>query len=329
MARIQLFSTLRPFPPEEYVPEIIDSRNLSAIYLVPTNVAGQRIKKKRCESLGLSVRVIRSDKDICETYSGEHGKDEAKRLKRVLSNQPVSLAGLHSEGALPCQAGSACPFQATSPTYNEDVLIGHPVIAYADAVRENRTIFTQYLRADEFRTEIKNPERELTPYIDSLRGNCNSYSKLLDQRNTSNPDIDLSSYIQDSQLINDPLQPRKLDTEGALDNRGHVLAPLAVFGLIYLERLDNGFETTHHYRELSSGDRLPTKRYQGSANRWKLAGLNYDRHRVVRIPNEEGTDTIHALRCPDFSVSNGVVALDTVPVKRMWDTNYGMNFDLD
>jgi hypothetical protein len=315
-------------PPEEYAPEIIESNNLAATYLVPTNKVGELVKE-RCENLGLSTRLIRSDKSKCGTYSEEHGKPDAERVKRLLRRQPVSLTGLHSEGMLPCQSGSPCPYTTTNPEYTEDVLIGHPVIAYADAVRENRTIFAQYLKADEFRTEIKNPERELAPYIDSLDIGCSSYVDLLKRRDSGSLDIDLSSYIQDSQRAKDPLRPGELDTKGALNGGGHVLAPLAVFGLIYSERLDNELETTHYYRELSSDTRLPTKRYQGSADRWELAGLDYDRHRVVRIPNEDDSDTLHVLRCPDFSVSNGVVALDTVPVRRMWNTNYGLTFDLE
>jgi hypothetical protein len=187
-------NTLVQYPPtilpEEYVPERIDDNDLKATYLVPSNAVGKWVKK-RCESLGLSVRVIRSDKSLCETYSGEHGEGEAKRLKQLLRRQPVSLAGLHSEGLLPCQSESVCPLSQSNPSYNEDVLIGHPVIAHADAVRENRTIFAQYVKADEFRTEIKNPEKELTPYIDSLDTGCNSYTELLKQRNADTLCIDM------------------------------------------------------------------------------------------------------------------------------------------
>jgi hypothetical protein len=303
--------------PERYLPEIIANQGLTVAYLTPWNKR-QAAMVRQCEKYGLSVQRITSNKDACPSYSGDYGDEYADRVKMLCDEQGTSLGHLHRTGDLRCQP--RCPFAAT-PSFTagqDDVLIGPPVLAYTDGAREDRTLFVHGLTGDEFVISIKDPVGQLSPYI-RAKTNLSGYEEFIRRRNKPT----FRDYAHRS------LRADQIDGERALEKEGHIHAPLAVFGLLFAETLNNGWETTYYHQDTPSGA-VPTNRYEGLADRWTVGGLDYDRHRVVRDPGETPeSDTIHILKLPDFSSASQVVGLDVAPIPWLWNACYGVNFSYE
>lgn len=298
--------------PERFLPEIVANHDVTVTYLTLSRSRRERMVR-RCTQRGLSVQHITSNKEACESYNGTHGEEYADRIKTLYEDQNTSLGHLHETGDLRCQPG--CPFTSKSSHKQQqsDMFVGPPVIAYMDMVRDDRTVIVQGITGDEYVTTIESPAKQLSSYLTN-ETKFSGYSEFIQRRGLA-----LENYTRCL------LRPDRLDIERAVEAEGHVLAPLATFGISNMEELNNDWETTYYYRRFGDYGR-PMNRYSGPVDRWAVANCDYDRHRVVRNPGKQPEgDTLHVLRVPEFSTTNGVVGLDVAPNMEMWRTSYSEN----
>ena len=308
--------------PERLIPELVDAHDLRSVYTAPTKRQLARIEQ-RFNDYGVPTQRVRSQYDLCDSYSGAHGDDVEQRVKAHIK-EGATLGNLHEDGGLPCQPG--CPFGGRKPPkYTEQVILANPRHIHMDRILEGRHVFTCSLRGDAYITTIDNPPKALDSYI---AGNTDftGYRDLIRNRDTGRPPFPpfVSKYPFNSFEPSDPDKEFGYD----IDKDGHHLAPLAVFGLLHSEELPNGWETSYHRRKSDLGSPTPTYQVNHGPNPFEVVGLDYQRHRVVRKPGESPKDdTLYVLKVPDYSKANSVVAFDVAPTPWMWNLYYGTDFD--
>lgn len=305
--------------PEEYIPEIVAANDLKAVFIAPTHNQLDQMER-RCSNQGLTTRNIRTNYDKCPSYKGNCGKTTKQGVRESIK-RGATLGALHSTGDLPCCP--SCPFaKQNRPAFTEQVILAHPVHAYMSDILKDRVVFTCALRGSAYITEIENPSQALDPYI-KANTNFTGYSDLI--KNSRNG-LNIRSIIQSD------LKPGTRDKEFGYDieSDGHHLAPQATFELKHRVELDNGWETSYHRRERAPGHRPPTNGRIGNTNLFEVVNIDYDRVRTVRKPGKRPSeDTIYVLDVPDFREAESVVAFDVSPIRLMWNTYYGINFDLE
>ncbi|WP_135533924.1 hypothetical protein [Halostella pelagica] len=305
--------------PERLIPELVDAHNLLIVFIAPTDTQLKRMKR-RCRALNLSTREISSPYSRCPSYNGQHGDAVEEQVEAALE-QGVPLGRLHKTRDLPCCPN--CPFTSWKrPEFTEQVVLANPRHAYISSLLEERVVFTCALRGDAYITEIENPPHAVDSYLDT-NTEFTGYHDFIRNR-----DSDRAPSIWD--YADGAIDPSTDDEEFgyAIDKDGHHLAPLALFGLVRSQELPNGWETSHH--RYNSKWATPTLTYNavGGRNPFEVAGLDYQRHRVVREPGETPEDdTLYVLKVPDYSKAKSVVAFDVAPTPWMWRTYYGVNFD--
>jgi hypothetical protein len=308
--------------PEQLIAELVAYHDLRIVYVAPTKRQLARIER-RFNNNSVTTQRVRSQYGLCDSYSGAHGKDVEERVKDHIK-RGATLGNLHRDGELPCQPG--CPFGGRNPPkYTEQVILANPRHIYMNRILEDRHVFTCSLRGDAYIATIDNPPKALGPYIDA-NTDFTGYSDFIRNKDTSRPPFPpfVSKYPFNSFEPSDP------DKEFgyAIDEDGHHLAPLAVFGLLHSEDLPDGWETSYHRRESGLGTPTPTYQVNRVPNPFEVVGLDYQRHRVVREPGETPEDdTLYILKVPDYSKAKSVVAFDVAPTQWMWRTYYGVNFD--
>jgi len=307
--------------PERFIPELVANNNSRSVHVAPTKRQLARIEQ-RFNDYGISTQQVRSQYDLCDSYSGTHGNDVEERVKDHIK-RGATLGNLHANKELPCQPG--CPFgRRNPPKYTEQVILANPRHIYMDRILEDRHVFTCSLRGDAYITTIDNPPKALDSYIDA-NTDFTGYRDFMRNRDTNRPPSppDLLKYPFNS------FEPSEPDEEFGydIDKDGHHLAPLVVFGLVYSKELPNGWETSYH-RQRVDGSVKPTYHVSLSPNPFEIVGLDYQRHRVVRQPGESPKDdTLYVLKVPDYSKAKSVVAFDIAPTPWMWNLYYGTHFD--
>ena len=308
--------------PEELVPELVAAHDLRSVYTAPTKRQLARIEQ-RFNDYGVPTQRVRSQYDLCDSYSGAHGDDVEQRVKAHIK-EGATLGNLHEDGGLPCQPG--CPFGGRKPPrFTEQVVLANPRHIYMDRLREDRHIFTCSLRGDAYITTIDNPPEALDSYIDT-NTDFTGYRDFMRNRDTSRPPFPpfVAKYPYNSFEPSDPDEEFGYD----IDKDGHHLAPLAFFGLVHSTKLPNDWGTTYHHHTSSLEGSTPTYQANYRPNPFEVVGLDYQRHRVVREPGESPKDdTLYVLKVPDYSKAKSVVAFDVAPTPWMWRTYYGTNFD--
>ncbi|WP_338740209.1 hypothetical protein [Haloplanus salilacus] len=308
--------------PEKLVPKLVAAHDLCAVYTAPTKRQLARIEQ-RFNNNGVTTQRVRSQYDLCGSYSGAHNNDIEERVKDHIE-RGATLGNLHEDRKLPCQPG--CPFGGRNPPpFTEQVILAHPKHIYMDRILEDRHIFTCSLRGDAYITELDNPPKKLNSYIDT-NTDFIDYRDFMRNRDMNCPPFApfLSDYPFNSFEPSDPDKEFGYD----IDKDGHHLAPLAVFGLLHSEKLPNGWETSYHRRESNLGSPTPTHQVNQGPNPFEVVGLDYQRHRVVREPGETPEDdTLYVLKVPNYSKAKNVVAFDIAPTSWMWNLYYGADFD--
>jgi hypothetical protein len=308
--------------PEGLIPELVASNDSRSVYVAPTKRQLARIEQ-RFNDYGVSTQRVRSQYDLCDSYSGTRGDDVEVRVKDHIK-RGATLGNLHANEELPCQPG--CPFGGRNPPkYTEQVVLANPRHIHMDRILEDRHVFTCSLRGDAYITKIDNPPKALDSYIDT-NTDFTGYRDFMRNRDTSRPPFPpfLSNYPFNSFEPSDPDEEFGYD----IDQDGHHLAPLAVFGLLLSKELPNGWETSYHRRKSGFGNLKPTYQVNLGPNPFEIVGLSYKRHRVVREPGESPKDdTLYILKVPDYSKAKSVVALDIAPTPWMWNLYYGTDFD--
>jgi len=304
--------------PEQIIPELVDNHDLYIVFIAPTAAQLNQMEKD-CRALNLSTRKINSGYEKCTTYLGEHGEKVKKDLKSLMEDVPLGL--LHKNENLPCCPN--CPYlKWNRPDFTERVILANPRHAYIDTLLEGRVVFTCSLRGDAYIKKIGNPSSALDSYLDKNTG-FNNYEDFIQNRNSND-----APSIWD--FLYGTIDPSTDDEEFgyAIDEDGHHLAPKIFFGLLYAEKLNNGWETSFHHRKDSYGNYLPTNRPLGGGDPFAVAGIDYFRDRVVRRPGKTPTDDeIYLLDIPNFTKAKCVVAFDIAPTPWMWQLYYGTNFD--
>jgi hypothetical protein len=305
--------------PEELIPELIAAHDLQALFIAPTDNQLNRMKS-RCRSLNISTRGISSPYHECPSYDGQHGDAVEAQVENTLE-QGVPLGRLHKTRDLPCCPN--CPFTKWKrPEFAEQVILVNPRHAYISGLLEERVVFTCALRGDAYITKIENPPQAFDSYL-KKNTQFSGYRDFM-----LNRDSKRAPSIRDYK--HETLDPSMDDEKFgyAIDKDGHHLAPQAVFGLIYTEKLDNGWETSHYYEKDEYGNCFRTDSRKHGPNTFKIVGLGYGRNRVVRQPGETPEDdTIYVLEVPDFTNAKSVIAFDVAPTPWMWKLYYGTNFD--
>jgi len=304
--------------PERLIPELVAAHDRQAVFIAPTDSQLKQVKR-RCRSLNLSTREISSPYQKCPTYAGKHSNTAKERLRSAVKQVP--LGRLHKTWDLPCCPN--CPFREWKrPDITEQVVLANPRHAYISGILEGRVVFTCSLRGDAYITKIENPPQAFDSYLEK-NTHFSGYQDFI-----LNRDSERAPSMWDYE--DGTLDPSTDDEEFgyAIDKDGHHLAPQAVFGLIYTEKLDNGWETSHYYERDEYGNCFRTDSRKHGPNTFKIVGLGYGRNRVVRQPGETlEDDTIYVLEVPDFTNAKSVIAFDVAPTPWMWKLYYGTNFD--
>jgi hypothetical protein len=212
---------------------------------------------------------------------------------------------------LPCQAKEGCSCAYASKwdfdPDDYDVLIGHYSHAHKPKVTTGRTVVIDEFPDGAYETELGESEHETEtgrgfelngevtyplPRVVStwLERTCGvpyeSYTDLIESRDDEQRREKALEWFEENETPRDELGVLRF-------NKGHAMAPSAVFALLTCEDLGNGVE---HARLNNDGRRA-----------------QYNREKVE----------LSILRPPDLQYASGVVALDGTPTVDLWELCLG------
>ena len=268
----------------------------------------------------LQPYVLPSPHSDCPTFRGDNGKERAEYVKGLYDRVPNAKL-IHSELDLPC--GDECEYldRLDFKPNRWDVLIGHYRHGYAGKYTENRIVVVDEFAGSSFVTRFADPEPIITAFAQEYDSfPADGYTDLVDSRNEARV---IQWFAEHPELLENGMQVFD-DETGLLNTTAGILA-LAPF---VTRDLGNDWHTSepeyHDYR-LPNGESMgiPAKRCPGRKV-WP------DGYTVVRNRNRDnGINDIWLLQRPDFSDAFSVVGLDGTPVRSMWDTVFGLNWEVD
>jgi len=268
----------------------------------------------------LQPYVLPSPHSDCPTFRGDNGKERAEYVKGLYDRVPNAKL-IHEQLDPPC--GDDCEYldRLDFEPDHWDVLIGHYRHGYATKYTENRIVVVDEFAGSSFLTYFAEPEPIITAFAQEYGSfPADGYADLLDSPNEARI---VQWFANHPELLENGMQVFGDDT-GLLNTTAGILA-LAPF---VMRALGNDWHTTEpNYRdfELPNGSKMgaPTEHCPGRKV-WPngyTAIRNYDR--------DNGIHDVWLLQRPDFSGAISVVGLDGTPVRSMWNTVFGINFDVD
>jgi hypothetical protein len=299
------------------LPKVIEDLDSRVLYLTARGELYDQMEQL-FEDHRIDAKIVPRLYEDCPVFASSPST-ATEELAHSLHSAGVSGMLIHEW--LNLHSDTDCQFVSEMRDFEPEqhqVLIGHYALANLEKYTSGRTVVVDEFPEESFITHVENPQKPVTEFLKQCDLPYSDWTDLLEHRNSTDRSREAKDWFlnriayTDSDLSGDPFHV----LESVTDER-HVRGAFLTVSMLFMDDLDNGFETTDKSID-RNGETMPKTSFESLRNAF------FARETCVR--NRESSE-MWILSPPNLSGADGVVGLDGTPTPRLWSLVLGLGFE--